>query len=173
MQLYKALLNALAASAIVGLLSPAPALAGGFYIGGGVYLADNDIGDDTVPGGFIGYTFVDTNFVMLSAEAGYYDLGDSTHRNQKAEASAYTAGGVVAVPLFSPIFEVYAKAGVAFADVKTEDDGLKNKDNDEKAYYGIGASLDILDTIDIYIEYLEFDTSINSNTAGVGIKLSF
>ena len=173
MKMYKTLLNTIAASAIVGLLSPTAALAGGFYFGGGVYLADNDIGDDTVPGGFTGYTFVDTNFVMLSAEAGYYDLGDSTHKNQKAEASAYTAGGVVAIPLFTPIFELYAKAGVAFADVKTEDNGQSKKDNDEKAYYGIGASLDILDTIDIYVEYLEFDTRINSNTAGVGIKLSF
>ena len=37
----------------------------------------------------------------------------------------------------------------------------------------VAGEAEFLDTIDLYIEYLEFDTSIDSNTAGVGIKLSF
>ena len=148
------------------------AQAAGLYIGGGAYRADSDVGDDTVPGGFLGYTFLDTNFVMLSAEVGYYDLGDSSNRNKKVEASAFTAGGVVSLPL-GPFFELYAKAGVASAEVKLETSEKKSDKTSEEAYYGVGASLDILDTIDIYVEYLVFDTSINSELAGVGVKLSF
>ena len=49
----------------------------------------------------------------------------------------------------------------------------QNIKNNEEAYYGVGASLDILDTIDIYVEYIVFDTSVNSEIAGVGIKFSF
>jgi opacity protein-like surface antigen len=148
------------------------AQAAGLYIGGGAYQADSDVGDDTVPGGFLGYTFLDTNFIMLSAEVGYYDLGDSSNRNTKAEASAITAGGVVSLPL-GPFFELYAKAGVASAEVKLETSEKKSDKTSEEAYYGVGASIDILDTIDIYVEYLVFDTSINSEVAGVGVKLSF
>ncbi len=164
----RALLPALA----LGLACAAPAQAAGLYIGGGAYWADSDVGDDTVPGGFLGYTFLDTNFVMLSAEIGYYDLGNSSNRTEKVEASAITAGGVVSLPL-GPFFELYAKAGVASADVKLETSQNKNDKSSEEAYYGVGASLDILDTIDIYVEYLVFDTSINSEIAGVGVKLSF
>lgn len=149
-----------------------PAQAGGLYLGGGAYQADSDVGDDTVPGGFVGYNFIDTNFLMLSAEVGYYDLGDTSNRKAKVEASAWTAGGVVALPL-GPIFELYAKGGIAFADVKRETDDRKDDKNNEEAYYGVGASLDILDTIDIYVEYIVFDTSVNSEIAGVGVKFSF
>jgi hypothetical protein len=126
----------------------AAAHAGGLYLGGGAYRADSDVGDDTVPGGFVGYTFVDSNFIMLSAELGYYDLGNTSNRTEKLEASAVTAGGVVALPL-GPLFELYAKAGIASADIKQESSGKKKEDNGEEAYYGVGASLDILDTIDI------------------------
>jgi hypothetical protein len=62
---------------------------------------------------------------------------------------------------------------VAFTDTKKEFPGFSDDSNDEKAYYGAGASVDILDTIDIYAEYLIFDTDFNSEVAGVGIKLTF
>ncbi|MEE4144998.1 MAG: porin family protein, partial [Halieaceae bacterium] len=153
---------------LLATLLPAFALAGtastqaaGLYIGGGAYQADSDVGDDTVPGGFLGYTFLDTNFLMLSAEVGYYDLGDTSNRNEKVEASAITAGGVASLPL-GPFFELYAKAGIASAEVKRETSDNKNDKTSEEAYYGLGASVDILDTIDIYVEYLVFDTSVNS-----------
>ena len=165
--LCAALATAVLAAAIAG-----PAKADGLYLGGGAYRADSDVGDDTTPGGFVGYTFVDSNFLMLSAEVGYYDLGNTSNRHQKVEADAITAGGVVALPL-GPMFELYAKGGVAYADVKKDSSGTKHDSTDEKAYYGAGFSLDLLDTIDIYVEYLVFDTSVNSELAGVGVKFSF
>lgn len=163
---------AIAAAIMLGLGQASSANAGDFYIGAGGYWADTDVGDDTVPAGFIGYTFLDTNFLMLSVEAGYYDLGNTSNRNEKIEASAITAGGVVALPL-GPFFEIYAKGGVAFTDTKKDFPGFNDDKNDENAYYGAGATVDILDTIDIYVEYLVFDTDFNSEVAGVGIKLTF
>ena len=79
---------------------------------------------------------------------------------------------MVSLPL-GPFFELYAKAGVASAEVKLATSEKKSDKTSEEAYYGVGASIDILDTIDIYVEYLVFDTSINSEVAGVGVKLSF
>ncbi len=166
------LLPALLTSLVLTGYPMAPAQADGLYIAAGAYRADSDVGDDTTPAGFIGYTFVDTNFLMASVEAGYYDLGSAGNRNMNLEASAITAGGVLSLPL-GPIFEIYAKGGVAFLDAEAKSPGFNNKQSDEKAYYGAGASLDILDTIDIYAEYVVFDTDYNSEVAGVGIKLSF
>lgn len=173
MQNHKKLLASLATVAALGCALPIPAQAEGIYIGAGAYRSDSDIGDDTVPAGFLGYTFVDTNFLMLSLEAGYYDLGDASDKTEKLDASAVTAGGMVSLPL-GPFFELYAKAGVAFLDSEfKQGNGNTNKNSDEEAYYGAGFAFDIFDTIDIYAEYVVFDTDYDSDMAGVGIRLAF
>ena len=107
--------------------STAPAQADGVYIGAGIYRADTDAGHDTTPSGFIGYNFLDTNFFMASVEAGYYDLGNTSNNNLKLDASAITAGGVLALPL-GPIFEFYAKGGLAFLDAETKTSLLSHGD---------------------------------------------
>jgi hypothetical protein len=166
-------LQAIAATVLLAVALANPARAEGLYIGAGAYQSDSDIGDDTVPAGFIGYTFLDTNFLMLSVEGGYYDLGDTSDRTQKLTASAITAGAMASLPL-GPFFELYAKGGVAFLDAELKQEGQNNnKQSDEKAYYGAGFAFDILDTIDIYAEYVVFDTKYNSDMAGVGIRLAF
>lgn len=43
----------------------------------------------------------------------------------------------------------------------------------EEMFGGIGASIDVLDTIDIYAEYLVFDTDIDSSIAGIGVRFTF
>ena len=170
---HKLLLQAMAAAALLGATLTDSARAEGLYIGAGTYLSDSDIGDDTVPAGFIGYTFLDTNFLMLSVEGGYYDLGDTSDKTEKLTASAITAGAMASLPL-GPFFELYAKAGVAFLDTEFKQEGQNNdKKSDDKAYYGAGFAFDILDTIDIYAEYVVFDTRYNSEMAGVGIRLAF
>lgn len=173
MRQFSKLSAAITTSALLALGAAAPLVqAGGLYIGVGGYQADSDVGDDTVPAGFLGYTFVDTNFLMLSGELGYYDLGDTSNRTTRVEASAATAAAVVSVPL-GPFFELYGKGGIAAAEVKVESGGKTDKNSDNEGFYGFGASIDILDTIDIYAEYLVFDTEFNSEMYGVGIKLAF
>ncbi|MEM6583289.1 MAG: outer membrane beta-barrel protein [Pseudomonadota bacterium] len=150
----------------------APAMSDGLYIGAGVYRSDNDAGDDTTGGGALGYTFIDTNIIMLSVEGGYYDFGKTSNNSQSIEADALTVGGVVALPL-GPFFELYAKGGIARIDGEIRSTNSLEKGNEDEFYVGGGASIDILDTIDIYAEYIAFDGDFDTNIAGVGIKISF
>ena len=148
----------------------------GLYIGAGVYQADvdvSDINDDqTTAAFFLGYNFFDSNLLMLSAEAGFYDLGDFSSPNSTVDADAFTVAGVAMLPL-GPVFEIYAKAGVAFIDVSGSTPFGSISENSEEGFYGAGASIDILDTIDIYAEYLQFDNAVESELIGVGVRLAF
>lgn len=150
--------------------------ADGLYIGAGAYKTDMSIDefddDDYVPAGFVGYQFLDTNVLMLSAELGYYDLGDYSDTNYDVDASAVTLAGVAYLPI-GPFFEVYAKAGVAAVSVDVRTFGKKDDYDGEEAFGGIGFAFDILDTIDIYAEYLVFDTEVDSEMVGVGVRLDF
>lgn len=154
--------------------------AGGFYIGGGVYQSYAEQGDfddkDTVPAFFAGYTFIDSNVFMMSAELGYYDLGSYNGTvgasQYDIDSQAFTLAGVGYIPI-GPIFEIYAKLGVSAMSVDIEAGSDKESESDGKAFGGLGFSVDILDTIDIYAEYLAFDNTIKSSIAGVGVRFAF
>lgn len=157
-----------------------PATADELYIGAGAYLTDIELSvadeDDVTPAGFIGYQFLDSNFLMLAAEVGYYDLGASRGEVQdisfSADASALTLAGVVYVPV-GPFIEVYAKAGAGRIEVNTRvGDERRNEDGTE-FFGGVGVSWDFFDTVDIYAEYLQFDNAVNSSMFGVGVRLDF
>ena len=152
------------------------ACADGFYIGAGAYVADVSIDDfdddDYTPAGFLGYQFLDTNVLMLSAELGYYDLGDYRDNLTEVDASAFTLAGVAYLPI-GPFFEIYAKAGLAAAVIDVKSAGSNEDFDGEEVFGGVGFSFDILDTIDIYAEYLKFDTEINSEMYGIGVRLDF
>ena len=152
------------------------ASADGFYIGAGAYRTDISIDDfddnDYAPAAFVGYQFLDTNLLMLSGEVGYYDFGDYESNGNKAEGSAITVAGVAYLPL-GPFFEVYAKAGIASAKIELKDSGDRQDFDGEDGFGGIGVAFDILDTIDIYAEYLAFDTKLNSKMYGVCVRLDF
>lgn len=154
--------------------------ADGFYIGAGVYQAYAEQGafddSDTVPALFAGYNFIDSNIFMMSAELGYYDLGGYNGTEQGVsydiDASAFTLAAVGYLPI-GPFFEIYAKAGVASVSVDLDVGGTKSDADGTEAFGGVGAAFDILDTIDIYAEYLVFDTDVDSALAGVGVRLDF
>lgn len=165
---------------ILAVNSPLQAHAEGFYIGAGVYQANAEEGDfdddDVVPAVFAGYNLIDSNIFMMSAEVGYYDLGGYSgtigSTSYGIDASAFTLAGVGYVPI-GPFFEIYAKLGAAFVDIDVEV-GSKDGDADgEEVFGGIGASVDVLDTIDIYAEYLMFDTEVDSSIAGIGVRFAF
>ncbi|MEH6651321.1 MAG: outer membrane beta-barrel protein [Motiliproteus sp.] len=175
MNQLSAMITTLAVTAAMLLGVQSNAQADDWYIGGGIYSASAEVGtldeSDTVPAFFVGYNFYDGTLLMLSVEGGYYDLGKVSSDGNTAEASALTAAGVVSIP-FTSIFEFYGKAGVAQVDVKAT--GAVNiDDKSTESFAGVGFGLDILDTIDIYAEYLSFDTAFNSDVVGVGIRLDF
>ena len=150
------------------------------YIGAGLYQSETDgmpkSDDDEATAVFLGYNIIDTNILMFSVEGGYYDLGgysgSSNGLDYKAEAEAYTVAGVAYLPL-GPFIEVYGKVGMAFVEGESTINGVKSSNDGEEAFGGIGASIDIFDTVDIYAEYLVFDNEIESEMAGVGVRLAF
>lgn len=154
--------------------------ADGLYIGAGAYLSDIDIAagtdDDVTPAGFVGYQFLDTNVLMISAEVGYYDLGASSGNREgvayAVDASALTLAGVAYVPL-GPFFEVYGKAGVAAVQVDTRIGGESRSRDGTETFIGAGVALDLFDTVDFYLEYIQFDNAINSSMTGIGIRFDF
>lgn len=172
----KLLPTLLGAGLSVSLAFSASVSADDFYIGAGIYQSDMGVSsfddDDTVPAAFIGYQFLDTNVLMLSAELGYYDLGDYSGSNYKVDTGALTLAGVVYLPI-GPFFEVYAKAGMASVSVDTNIAGLKKDYDGTESFGGVGFAFDILDTIDIYAEYLQFDTEVDSEMMGVGVRFDF
>ncbi len=150
--------------------------ADGFYVGAGAYRTDvsMDSFDDHAytPAAFVGFQFIDTNFLMLSAEFGYYDLGSYDRNNVEVDASAVTLAGVAYLPI-GPLFEIYAKAGISSGDIDVKEADVKDNFDGENAFGGLGFSFDILDTIDIYAEYLKFDNKVDSEMYGVGVRLDF
>ncbi|MGK0500519.1 MAG: opacity protein-like surface antigen [Oceanicoccus sp.] len=170
------LLAALSVVTINTTLISTAAADNGLYIGAGVYLADIDAagidGDETTTAFFLGYTFIDSILFMASIEAGYYDLGDFGSSDVEAEIDAYTVAAVLNLPI-GPMFEIYGKAGVAFIDAEVSVGPIDLSDDSEEIFYGVGASFDILDTIDIYAEYLLFDNDVDSKVAGIGVRLAF
>lgn len=150
--------------------------ADGFYVGVGAYKTDVSIDElddhDYTPAAFVGYQFIDTNLLMLSAELGYYDLGSYDDNDIEVDASTFTLAGVAYLPI-GPIFEVYAKIGVASANIDVKEAGIDDNFDGENAFGGIGFAFDILDTIDIYAEYLTFDNDVDSEMYGVGVRLDF
>lgn len=161
------------------------AYADGLYAGLGAYRAEyeDDIVDDdeTVPAAFIGYNFLDTNILMLSAELGYYqladfedsiDLGRAGNVDYEIDAKAFTLAAVVYVPI-GPFIEIYAKAGIAAVSLDIEINDNKFDEDGEEGFAGLGIGFDLFDTIDIYAEYLGFDTEIDSEMVGIGVRLDF
>ncbi len=162
-------------SAVIPLLASltfAPAAsADGFYIGAGAYRAEVEIGDfdddDSTSALFVGYTFIDSIF-MLAGELGRYDLGSYSSGGSKVDGDATSLAAVLYLPL-GPTFELYGKAGIASIDADV--DG--SSEDEDETFTGIGFGLDILDTVDLYAEYLEFDTDVDFEMIGVGIRLDF
>ena len=154
------------------------ARADGLYIGAGGYLTDIEItagsDEDFTPAGFLGFQFIDSSVFMASLEFGYYDLGATSARvddqRLSVDASALTAAGVAYLPL-GPFFEVYGKLGVGRIEIDSRLGDIDVGDDATEVFAGIGVAWDIFDTIDIYMEYLQFDNEIDSRMVGLGIRL--
>ncbi len=143
------------------------------YIGGGIYTSEIDetldsinIDDsDTVPAIFVGWK----PMKFLAIELGYYDLGEYSTNLFTGDATAYTLGVVANVPLW--VLDVYAKGGLAVVDYDLPLNTESESESDP--YYGVGAAINLGSSIDLYAEYLVFDSGINVDMIGVGIKFQF
>jgi hypothetical protein len=110
----------------------------------------------------------------LAVDGGYWDLGDFNSDRfvaggkAKVEFDTFTVGGIVSVPLW--ILDVYARGGAAFWNADSSDFG---DDDGTDPYYGIGASLNIGGSLDLYLEVLRFDLETSVDTVGLGARFTF
>lgn len=157
---------------LLGLAWQAPVQADGFYIGGAVHAASAQYqaADDTdsTTSLTLGYIFIDSSLLILSAELSTYDLGSFSDQGIDIESDAVALGAMAALPL-GPFIELYGKLGVASVDVEING---QNFDGDEN-FVGVGLGFDFFDTVDLFVEYLEFDNEVNSELLGVGLRLDF
>ena len=146
------------------------AAAEGFYFGAAAYQSEAKVDalDDTdeTLSFLVGYHLVASNVFLLSAELGTYDLGEYSSDGVDVDADAIALSVNAGIPL-GPFIELYGKVGVAEVSVDVDGDDFDSSET----FYGAGIAFDILDTIDIYVEYLEFDNEVDSSLIGVGIKL--
>lgn len=147
-----------------------PANADGLYFGGGVYASTAEVNSfketDETTGFLIGYNLIDSNVFMFSVELGAYDLGEYSEDQVEIEADALTLGAVATLPV-GPFIELYGKLGLAEVEVEVNGEDFDGSET----YYGLGIAFDLFDTVDIFLEYLEFDTEVDSNSVGVGVRL--
>ncbi|MCG6891321.1 MAG: outer membrane beta-barrel protein [Gammaproteobacteria bacterium] len=146
------------------------AAADGFYFGAGTYQSEAKVDSlddsDATLGFLVGYHLIDSSVFMLSAELGSYDLGEYSIDGIDVDADAIALSASAGLPL-GPFIELYGKIGIAEVSLDVNGDSSDGSES----FYGAGIAFDILDTIDIYVEYLEFDTEVDSSLVGVGIKL--
>ena len=146
--------------------------AGGFYVGLGFARTTATVNsssetDDALTA-LIGYTFVDNDNFLFSAELSRYDLGSYVIANDVIEADALTLAAKATLPL-GPFAKVYLKGGIASIEVNINGQQF----DDEKSFGGLGFDFRISDNIDIFAEYLVFDTQIDSEMFGSGVRISF
>lgn len=152
-----------------------------FYIGAGAYSAqledvkNLDVNeDDIAPAVFLGWRPLE----LVGVELGYYDLGSyekdvPVYGKASLDAEAITLAGLLSAE-FGPA-GLYAKLGVAQGnfDAGGALDGYKIDDSTD-VFGGVGATVDIMDKLYIYAEYLVFTGGdVDINVAGAGLRYAF
>ncbi len=170
--MYRKTIFSICAITLLGLAWQGPARADGLYIGGAAHAASgsyqNSDDTDSTTSLTLGYLFIDSNFLMLSAELSRYDLGSFSAGGNDFESDATALGAMAALPL-GPFIELYGKLGVASVDGKINGSKFDGSDN----YRGVGMAFDFFDTVDLFVEYLKFDNEIDSELLGLGLRLDF
>lgn len=160
----KVLFKAAAAASLLSLASLAQA---DMYLGGGVYSTAADAvalkdDSDVVPALFLGWRPIE----LVGVELGYYDLGGYGN----VDVDAITLAGLLSMEL-GPV-GVYAKAGMADSTVDFSGFG---KDSSTDPFGGLGVSIDLMDKLYVYGEYLVFttDAGVDIDALGVGLRYGF
>ena len=139
------------------------------YVGGGLYSAALDVavGDDnaTAPAIHFGWRPIE----LVGVEIGYHDLGDYEILGEDASAKALTLAGLLSFEL-GPV-GLYAKAGIA--DATLEYAGEEESSNEP--FGGIGATIDVLDKLYVYAEFLRFSPNddVDIDVTGLGLRYAF
>ena len=184
--LNKFIVALLISSATIFTASMAQADSTGFFIAGGANYAqfDSDLEDeidweDDIEAFFddkaVGYNLgAGYRFnKWLALDVAYWDLGEFTSDDLdngekiKYDSSMWTVGGIVSVPLW--ILDVYGRAGATM----WEADSRYIDEDGTDAYYGAGVALNVFRSLDLYLEYVRFDTDNPIDSANLGLRWTF
>lgn len=164
----------------------APALAdsdNGLYLGFG--LQEAEVGysqiDDTAKSAHINLGYRFNRF--MATELGIYNLGDFSQSAivgpvpGKAEYSGWVTGIALVPRLPIWIFDLYARGGVQYYDIKSEVvttvGGKKDDDTGVNVYGSLGGAVNIGRHWSVYLEYSIFYTSERVDTRGLGFRYHF
>ena len=127
--------------------------------------AEFENNDDTGWKAHVGSSFHE----FIGAEIGYVNFGEFG-TNQDREAAAWAPAITVGVPL--GITRLYAKGGVAFADI--EGQGADEEYKNEDPFYGAGLRLGAKNGLGVRAEYERYAFGpTDIDMAQVGIDFSF
>ncbi len=164
----------------------APALAdsdNGLYLGFG--LQEAEVGhsqiDDTAKSAHINLGYRFNRF--MATELGIYNLGDFSQSAivgpvaAEAEYSGWVTGIALVPRLPIWIFDLYARGGVQYYDIKSEVvttvGGKKDDDTGVNVYGSLGGAVNIGRHWSVYLEYSIFYTSERVDTRGLGFRYHF
>jgi OmpA-OmpF porin, OOP family len=146
----------------------APAFANEFYIGG-------DVGQSRVDAGV---TFKGTGVNVyggyqltpsIAFEAGYRSLGDDTKYGIKLEGSAVQASALYQLPLGSQV-SVFGRLGVNRVELKASADGYSAKDDETKAFFGLGARYALNKQFGLRVEFQKPHSDVEIFSAGIDYR---
>lgn len=147
-----------------------------FYIGAGAYStsaeATSSAGSldesDVAPAVFLGWRPIE----FVGVEAGYYDFGTFEGKGVELEGHAVTLAALLSMEL-GPV-GLYAKGGVADSEFTASAAGFSADDSSTDPFGGLGVTVDIMDRLYVYGEYLLFSTdSADVDVAGLGLRWNF
>jgi hypothetical protein len=139
------------------------------YIGVGGYAPSADVDSDTTiaPAFMVGWRPIE----LLGVEFGYYDFGDFKETGIRIDGSALTLSGLLSLEL-GPV-GVYGKLGLANYDFDYGSELINDLfDDGTSAFGGVGATIDIMDRLYFYAEYLRFDAGADLDVVGAGVRFT-
>jgi hypothetical protein len=140
------------------------------YIGLGAYTASADVSSDSTltPAFMVGWRPIE----LLGVELGYYDFGNFKESGVRIDGSALTLAGLLSLEL-GPV-GLYGKLGLARYDFDYGSPLVNDLFSDStSAFGGFGATVDIMDRLYFYAEYLRFGAGADLDVLGAGVRFSF
>ncbi len=126
--------------------------------------------EDTAWKIFTGYKITNN----LSAEGAFVNLGDMHKSGENSDVSAFTATAVGSLPI-NQQFDIFGKIGA----MRWSSDNTESKESGYGVTYGIGAKMNLSDTMKLRAEWEKFpgvETSgseeTDMNMLSVGVELS-
>jgi opacity protein-like surface antigen len=135
-----------------------------------------DFDDDVSTGkGFVGVELLP----WLGLEGQYIALGETEEAGFELSGDVYTAAVVLALPLASDFFTIFAKGGMAWWDVELDGPGPLDKGWDgDNVFYGAGVKFKILPHLYVRAEYERIPVDkdnfeVNFDLASAGLQFTF